>query len=74
MYVARVSVEEGLVIRVPQDDWDLEGIALVQCAVNDAYTVKIVPCTNFADVIIDLQMDTSQMQDIGIYLITQATE
>ena len=77
MYVSDINTRDGCVIAVQADDWDTDGIALVQVAINDGYTVTCVP-TGYESVKVCVKVgnnnDVHAMNDVGIYLITQATE
>jgi len=82
MFVSKVGIVENkertFLINVPNPDWDTEGLALVQVAVNEGYVVEVMP-TDF-DIQVEVKhksfMDSTneQLNDLGIYLIDQATE
>ena len=77
MFVARVEADKGeILICVPTDLWDLEGIGLVQIAVNEGFAVNVVhDDDDTINVRVELDGRTAeQLSDLGIYLVEQATE
>jgi len=74
-----VEKRRGIQIVMEANEWDTNGINLVQVAVNEDYGVHVEPFEG--KIIIVLQsdevfaaMDNEQLADLGISLIDQAVE
>lgn len=78
-HVARVSFEEGAVIILEADEFDTDGLAIVQIIVNEGDRCIVTPIDDIAvEITVDIHKshrdDTAKMWDIARYIIDQATE